>query len=100
MKYFEFTFDTHPCTETVNDVLAAVLGEAGFESFVEREGGLTAYIQQSLYNEEILKTELANFPIPDTKLLMYLPKLKIKTGTKSGKEFLSAHCDRKPLCDS
>ena len=41
MKYFEFTFDTHPCTETVNDVLAAVLGEAGFESFVEREGGLT-----------------------------------------------------------
>ena len=68
MKYFEFTFDTHPCTETVNDVLAAVLGEAGFESFVEREGGLTAYIQQSLYNEETLKTELANFPIPDTEI--------------------------------
>ena len=35
MKYFEFTFNTNPCTETVNDVLAAVLGEAGFESFVE-----------------------------------------------------------------
>ena len=68
MKYFEFTFDTHPCTETVIDVLAAVLGEAGFESFVEREGGLTAYIQQSLYNEETLKTELANFPIPDTEI--------------------------------
>lgn len=68
MKYFEFTFDTHPCTETVNDVLAAVLGKAGFESFVEREGGLTAYIQQSLYNEETLKTELANFPIPDTEI--------------------------------
>ena len=68
MKYFEFTFDTHPCTETVNDVLAAVLGEPGFESFVEREGGLTAYIQQSLYNEETLKTELANFPIPDTEI--------------------------------
>ena len=68
MKYFEFTFDTHPCTETVNDVLAAVLGEAGFESFVEREGALTAYIQQSLYNEETLKTELANFPIPDTEI--------------------------------
>ena len=68
MKYFEFTFDTHPCTKTVNDVLAAVLGEAGFESFVEREGGLTAYIQQSLYNEETLKTELANFPIPDTEI--------------------------------
>ena len=32
MKYFEFTFRTHPCTEIVTDVLAAVLGEVGFES--------------------------------------------------------------------
>lgn len=55
MKYFEFTFNTNPCTETVNDVLAAVLGEAGFESFVEREGGLSAYIQQSLCDEETIK---------------------------------------------
>ena len=31
MKYFEFTFRTQPCTETVNDVLAAILGEVGFE---------------------------------------------------------------------
>ena len=54
MKYFEFTFDTNPCTETVNDVLAAVLGDAGFESFIEREGGLSAYIQQSLCNEEVI----------------------------------------------
>ena len=36
MKYFEFTFHTSPCTETVNDVLAAVLGEAGFESFCRK----------------------------------------------------------------
>ena len=68
MKYFEFTFNTTPCTETVNDVLAAVLGEAGFESFVEREGGLSAYIQQSLCNEETIKNALAEFPLPDTKI--------------------------------
>lgn len=37
MKYLEFTFRTSPCTETVNDVLAAVLGDAGFESFVEQK---------------------------------------------------------------
>ena len=48
MKYFEFTFHTNPSTEIVNDVLAAVLGETGFESFVENENGLTAYIQQTL----------------------------------------------------
>ena len=47
MKYYEFTFHTNPCIETVNDVLAAVRGEVGFESFVECASGLTAYIQQS-----------------------------------------------------
>ena len=68
MKYFEFAFTTHPCTETVNDVLAAVLGDAGFESFVEREDGLTAYIQQSQCNEEEIKTALTGFPIPETEI--------------------------------
>ena len=66
MKYFEFVFRTHPCTETVNDVLAAVLGEAGFESFMECEGGLTAYIQQSLCDETSIKNAIADFPLPDT----------------------------------
>lgn len=68
MKYFEFTFSTHPCTETVNDVLAAVLGDAGFESFVECGGGMTAYIQQSLCDEETIKAVLEDFPLPDTTI--------------------------------
>lgn len=68
MKYFEFSFQTHPCTETVNDVLAAVLGEAGFESFVESKGGLTAYIQQSLCDETVIKNAIDEFPIPDTEI--------------------------------
>lgn len=68
MKYFEFTFHTTPCTETVNDVLAAILGDAGFESFVEREGGLTAYIQQSLCEEAAIQAALEEFPLPDTAI--------------------------------
>ena len=51
MKYLEFTFRTVPCTEIVNDVLSGVLGEAGFESFVEQTDGITAYIQKELYSE-------------------------------------------------
>ena len=51
MKYLEFTFRTSPCTEVVNDVLSAILGDAGFESFVEQEGGIAAYIQKDLYDE-------------------------------------------------
>ena len=47
MRYFEITFITTPCTETVNDVLSAVLGEIGFESFVEHENGIKGYVQQN-----------------------------------------------------
>ena len=68
MKYFEFTFHTSPCTETVNDVLTAVLGEVGFESFVECEGGLTAYIQQTICDENAIKIAITEFPLPDTDI--------------------------------
>lgn len=68
MKYLEFIFHTEPCTEVVNDVLSAVLGEVGFESFVEQEGGIAAYIQTSLYDEEALKSTLDSFPLADTTL--------------------------------
>jgi len=68
MKYFEFTFKTDPCTETVNDILAGVLGDAGFESFIDSENGLTAYIQQSLCNEALIKASISEFPIPNTTI--------------------------------
>ncbi|WP_455674393.1 50S ribosomal protein L11 methyltransferase [Phocaeicola sp.] len=68
MKYLEVTFTTHPCNETVNDVLSALAGEIGFESFIECEGGIQAYVQQVLYDEEALKNMVAGFPLPDTKI--------------------------------
>ena len=68
MKYLEFTFRTIPCTETANDVLSAVLGEAGFESFIEQTDGIAAYIQKQLFNEDSLQTALAEFPMPGTQV--------------------------------
>ena len=68
MKYLEFTFHTTPCTETVNDVLSAVLGEVGFESFVEQADGINAYVQQNLFDEEALKAALDSFPLPDAQI--------------------------------
>ena len=66
MKYFEVTFTTSPCNETVNDVVSALAGEIGFESFVEWDNGVQAYIQQNLFDEEALKSMVADFPLPDT----------------------------------
>ena len=68
MKYFEVTFTTSPCNETVNDVVSALAGEIGFESFVEWENGVQAYVQQSLFDEEALKEMVENFPLPDTEI--------------------------------
>ena len=68
MKYFEVTFSANPCNETITDILSALTAEIGFESFVECEGGMQAYIQQSLFDEEALKNIIADFPIPDTKI--------------------------------
>jgi len=68
MKYFEVTFNTTPCNETVNDVVSALAGEIGFESFVEWENGVQAYVQQSLFDEEALKEMIAGFPLPDTQI--------------------------------
>ncbi|MCC8188948.1 MAG: 50S ribosomal protein L11 methyltransferase [Bacteroides sp.] len=63
MQYIEFTFRPSPCNETITDVLAAVLADVGFESFVPSEEGLTAYIQQQLLQEERLKEVMEFFPI-------------------------------------
>ena len=68
MKYFEVTFTTQPGNETVNDIVSALAGEIGFESFVEWEEGVQAYIQQSLFDEEALAQMVANFPLPDTQI--------------------------------
>ena len=85
MKYFEFTFHTSPCTETVNDVLTAVLGEVGFESFVECEGGLTAYIQQSVCDENAIKTVIAEFPLSDTEITYTFTEAEDKVADHSEK---------------
>lgn len=68
MKYFEVTFTTQPCNEIINDIISALAGEIGFESFVEWEHGVQAYIQQSLFDEESLKEMVTNFPIPDANI--------------------------------
>ena len=72
MKYFEVTFTTSPCNEIVNDVVSALAGEIGFESFVEWDKGVQAYIQQQLFDEKALEEMVENFPLSDTRTLLVL----------------------------
>ncbi len=54
IKYIGYNFTVSP-KEPATEILIAQLGFAGFESFVENEDGVTAYIQEDDWNSEILK---------------------------------------------
>jgi ribosomal protein L11 methyltransferase len=62
MKYFEVEFTISPYSFDASDLLAALVGEVGFESFEESPTGLLGYVQQSLFSEEALQESLADFP--------------------------------------
>ncbi|CAA0208859.1 50S ribosomal protein L11 methyltransferase [Tenacibaculum maritimum] len=51
--YIEYNFIVSP-KEPATEILIAELGAAGFESFVENETGVVAYIQKDFWNKEIL----------------------------------------------
>lgn len=50
MNYLEFNFTISPI-EPARDVLMAELGELGFESFVENENGLLAYVSKGEWTD-------------------------------------------------
>lgn len=52
-RYLAYHFDVSP-KEPGAEILLAELGERPFESFVETETGLTAYIQEDLWTEDVL----------------------------------------------
>lgn len=70
MNYYELTFTYTSPIETgiINDVLAAELGEIGFESFTETENGLKGYISDPLYSAKGLQDKLAEFPLENVEI--------------------------------
>ncbi len=53
--YIEYNFKVNPVQPT-SDILIAQLGEVGFESFVEEDFGVLAYIQKQDWKESILES--------------------------------------------
>jgi len=62
MIYIEVHFFIEPYEEYISDVLAAELGEIGFDSFVPTEESLDAYILENAFDELKLKSLLSDFP--------------------------------------
>ena len=68
MKYFEADFVISPLSPDAADLLAAIAGEAGFESFEETPTGLKGYVQQQLFEQEALQAALAEFPFDNVNI--------------------------------
>lgn len=54
--------------QDVRDVLAAVAGDTGFETFEETVGGLNGYVQQTLFDKTALDEALTAFPFEDVNI--------------------------------
>lgn len=78
MKYFEVTFTVEPVNENYTDVLSAMAGEIGFESFLETESGVKAYIQDTLYDTDTLKQMIEEFPLSNVKISYTVTKVEDK----------------------
>ena len=57
-----------PCTQDAQDIFSALAGEAGFETFEETATGLKGYVQQALFDEDVLQQVLEGFPFENVAL--------------------------------
>lgn len=63
MRYNQVLFTCEPYSELATDILAAQLAEIGFESFLQGDEGLEAYIPLSLYNPDEIQKVVDDFPL-------------------------------------
>ena len=63
MNYYELKISLTPNTEVNRDVISAMLAEIGFESFVESDTGLNAYVAEKLFSEDAVADVLENLPL-------------------------------------
>jgi ribosomal protein L11 methyltransferase len=78
MNYFELHFSVLPCSETACDVLSGLLADIGFETFVNIEDGLQAYISENLLNETEVKNLLKEFPVSGINISYTIKYIKCR----------------------
>lgn len=68
MKYYQAIFTINPDSKDARDILSALAGEAGFESFEDADGGLKGYVQVDNFDKEALDTSIENFPLEGVRI--------------------------------
>ncbi len=62
-NYIEVNISFTPNDVIFSDVMASLLGEIGYESFVETELGMKAYVAENLFSEVDLAAVVTSFPM-------------------------------------
>lgn len=81
MKYYEVNFKIEAPAEMMQDardVLSALAGEAGFETFEETQEGVIGYVQQTLLNEHMLQQLAEEFPLPSCSITFSIDEAEDK----------------------
>ena len=74
--YTQVTFTVTPPEEVATDILAAMLAEIGFESFVPDEQGMTAYVPLNSYDAQALAQVVGEFPLEGYKITYETVKIE------------------------
>lgn len=78
MQYLYADITVSPFSEMACDVLCAMLGDIGFNSFEMTDTGIKAYIQKDFFDEEHFKETLSNICVPEATFTYTLHVLENK----------------------
>lgn len=85
MKYYKVNFSIdvqEALLQDACDILSALAGEAGFETFEQTEKGITGYVQQALFDQNILEQQISTFPLPDSRITFEVSEAEDKDWNK------------------
>lgn len=68
MRYLQITFKITPDTELARELLVAMAGEVGCDSFSEEGNVVKGYCLESVFDEQTLKEAISNFILPDIQI--------------------------------
>lgn len=72
MKYFRTLFHINTLEadmlQVSRELLSDMMGECGYESFVDTDDGLEGYVQQDFYDESLVSGAIAEFPLENVEI--------------------------------
>ena len=76
MKYIQVKFTAAPDSQDVRDIIAALAGEVGFESFSDEPDGLVGYCQEDLFDADALGYTMKSLPMTGVKVSFTASKVE------------------------